>query len=111
MWTICDVTISVEEADHDLIDVVITTPVGRLEIMGLVSVIGRVLRIDGAHIGGDIRRGGLNRSGFHVVACKILREIDVDQIVIKGGARSTGKYRGKVPAAFRFPHGKGDPSC
>jgi hypothetical protein len=45
----------------------------------------------------------LGRAGLNAIGRKILEEADVDQIVIEGGTRTTGKNPGRPPKAFRFP--------
>jgi len=83
--------------------VAITTPVGVMQLLGTITVRGRVLHIDGAHVDG-LTPGALGRSGLHAIGRKLLVEADVDEIVIQGGTRTTGKCKGKKPKPIRFPH-------
>jgi hypothetical protein len=102
MWTTEDITVEIEDAEDSVMIVAITTPAGVVRICGSVTVVGRTLRIDGAHVGG-VSPGALGRAGLNVIAQKLLMEADVDEIVIQGSARTSGRYRGKVPRAIRFP--------
>ena len=103
MWSPADITVEIEDAEDSLMIVVITTPAGVVRICGSVSVVGRRLQIEGAHVGG-LAAGALGRAGLNAIAQKLMMEADVDEIVIQGGARTSGKYRGKIPRAIRFPH-------
>jgi hypothetical protein len=49
--------------------------------------------------------GALGRAGLNAIGRKLLEEADVDQIVIQGGARTTGRGKGRRPRPFRFPKG------
>ena len=103
MWSTDDITIEIEDAEDSLMVVAITTPAGIVRICGSVTVAGRVLHVDAAHVGG-LKPGDLGRVGLNAIGQKLLVEADVDEIVIQGGARTSGKYRGKIPRAIRFPH-------
>jgi hypothetical protein len=102
MWNGGEITIEVAAVDDDVMLVEITTPVGVVEVLGNVTQVGRVLHIRKAHIDG-LHPGALGRSGLNAICRKLMEEADVDQIVIEGSARSTGKSRGRVPKPFRYP--------
>ena len=80
----------------------VAVPVGVLELIGSFSRIGRVLHIEGAHVQG-LAPGALGRAGLNAIGRKLLKEPDVDEIVIQGGARTTGRNKGRLPRAIRFP--------
>ena len=80
----------------------ITCPAGCLGMIGSVSRVGRALHIDEAHIQG-LHPGALGRHGLNIIGCKFLAEADVEEIVIKGSARTTGKSPGERPREIRFP--------
>src|ERR1043166_1450726 len=102
MWIEADVTVEIDEADGDVMIAVITTPVGKLEIIGEVTRIGRVLHVRQAHVDG-LRPGALGRAGLNAVGRKLLVEADVDENIFEGGTRTTGKNAGRPPKPFRFP--------
>jgi hypothetical protein len=62
MWSAADVEIEIEDADPPVLLVKITTPAGIVDLIGSVAIVGRVMEIDGAHIGG-LAPGSLGRSG------------------------------------------------
>ena len=104
MWSEADVTVEIDQVDRDVMIVVITTPVGKLQIIGEVARNGRVLHVREAHAGG-LRPGALSRAGLNAIGRKLLVEADVDQIIIEGSVRTTGRNVGKHPTRFRFPNG------
>jgi hypothetical protein len=82
----------------------IETPAGRLEAVGELEQIGRTLYFRRAHIQG-LHKGALGRAGLNAIGAEILREAEVDAVVIEGGARTTGAgpKRGRRPPPFRYP--------
>jgi hypothetical protein len=102
MWNENDVVIDIEEVEETLMLVSITCPVGRLDMIGSVSRVGRVLHLDNAHIQG-LHPGTLGRHGLNSIGRKFLAEADVEEIVIKGSARTTGRNPGTRPREIRFP--------
>ena len=57
---------------------------------------GRVLRVDAAQIEG-LTPGAIGRAGINAALRKLLVEADVEQIVIQGAVRTTGKGQGRKP--------------
>ena len=102
MFALSEVQIEIEEAEHPVLIVVITTPVGKLEVSGAFTQIGRVLRLNDAHVQG-LSPGKLGRAGLNAIGAKLLVEADVDEIIIQGGARTTGEEAGKGPSAHPLP--------
>jgi hypothetical protein len=102
MWATDQISIEIEDADHPVAVVVIATPAGTLSLIGGISIIGRVMRIDRAHVEG-LEMGALGRAGLNAIGRKLLEVADVDEIIIQGGTRTTGRAQGKVPRPIRFP--------
>jgi hypothetical protein len=102
MWDASKITIESDLVDHPVMIVRISVPIGTLEVIGSISRIERVLHFDGVHIEG-LEPGALGRSGLNAIGRKLLEEADVDQIVIQGGTRSTGRSKGARPRPIRFP--------
>ena len=102
MWSPAQITVAITVAEHPAVIVEIGTPVGSVEILGMISQSGRVLYISEAHIQG-LSSGALGRSGLNAIGRKLLVEADVDQIVVQGSTRTTGRNKGRPPKAFRFP--------
>src|SRR5262245_304821 len=103
MWSLDQIGIEIDEAEPPLVIVRVTTPVGALELTGEVKRSGRILYCERVHIQG-LSAGALGRAGLNAIGRKILAEIDVDQIVLEGSTRTSGKGAGKTPRPIRFPH-------
>lgn len=105
MWESHRIDVEIDVVEDDEVIVVIGTPVGELQIVGSVSIVARVLRIERAHIQG-LHPGALGRAGLNAIGRKFLEEADVDKIIVQGGTRTTGRNKGRRPRAFVFPHGE-----
>lgn len=104
MFSPREIEIEVVAADDDTVLVSIYTPVGVIELLGIVRRTGRVLYVRRAHVGG-LAPGAVGRTGLNAIGRKLLEDADVDEIVIEGSARSTGRRKGCVPRVIRFPKG------
>ncbi len=102
MWSLHDIHVEIDAADHPVMIVVVTTPAGRIDLIGSVRRSGRALVIDDAHVQG-LTAGALGRRGLHAIGRKLLAEADVDEILIQGGTRTTGRTKGRAPRVIRFP--------
>jgi hypothetical protein len=103
MWDTDEIAVEIDLVDHPAMIVRITVPIGVLEVIGSISRVGRVLHFDGVHVQG-LTPGALGRAGLNAIGRKLLEEADVDQIVIQGGTRTTGRNKGKRPRPIRFPN-------
>jgi hypothetical protein len=104
MWTDDQITVEIEAADHPVMIVTITVPIGVIEMIGSVTRRGRVLHLDRVHVQG-LSPGALRRAGLNAIGRKLLEEADVNEIIIQGSARTTGRNKGKLPRPIRFPNG------
>lgn len=102
MWDSALIEVLLDDVEDDEVIVEIVTPVGTLEVAGCVSIIGRVLYVKGAHAQG-LTSGALKRAGLNAICRKVLEVANVDEIVIQGGVRTTGRNQGRPPKPFRFP--------
>ena len=102
MWPANEITVEIVEADGSVVIVDIATPVGTLTLIGSGSIDGHILRMDRVHVQG-LESGTLGRSGLNAIGRKLLELADVDQIIVQGGARTTGRGKGKIPRTIRFP--------
>jgi hypothetical protein len=106
VWQTDQISVEIDDVEHPVAVLVITTPVGTLNLVGSISIVGRVMRIDRAHVEG-LKFGALGRAGLNAIGRKLLELADVDQIVIQGGTRTTGRTKGKLPRPIRFPRQAG----
>ena len=102
MWTLDEIAIEIVDAENNTAEIEVWTPAGRLSIMGEVYRIGRVLHCTGVHVEG-LRPGALGRSGLNAIGRKLLLEADVDEIVIEGASRTTGRGEGRAPVRSGSP--------
>lgn len=111
MWSASKISVELDDASEGSIWIVrIDTPAGAIELIGEVIKVGRVLHVNRAHVQG-LSRGALGRAGLNTIGRKLLEEADVEEIIIQGGARTTGARPNRVPSAFRFPSCKGPSSA
>jgi hypothetical protein len=106
MWRTDQISVEIDDVEHPVLVLIITTPVGTLRLIGSISRVGRLMRIDRAHVEG-LNFGALGRAGLNAIGRKLLELADVDQIVIQGGTRTTGRTKAKVPRPIRFPRQAG----
>ena len=97
-----EITVEIHEVDGQIMLVEIKGPSFRLELIGEVFLSGRRLHVKKAHIQGA-SPGAIGRAGLNVIGRKLLSEADVDELVIQGGTRTTGRAQGRTPRPFRFP--------
>jgi hypothetical protein len=102
MWKSDQISVEIDDVEHPVAVLAITTPVGTLRLIGSISIVERIMRIDRAHVEG-LKMGSLGRTGLNAIGRKLLEVADVDEIVIQGGTRTTGRSNGKVPRPIRFP--------
>ena len=109
MWRTDQISVEIDDVEHPVAVLVITTPVGTLRLIGSISIVGRLMRIDRAHVEG-LNSGALGRAGLNAIGHKLRELADVDQIVIQGGTRTTGRTKANVPRPIRFPR-QADPDA
>jgi hypothetical protein len=102
MWNASAIVVEISEVEGNLVIAEIMTAIGRIQIAGEVAIEGRTLYLRRVHVQG-LYRGALGRTGLNAIGRKLLEEIDVDQIVIEGSTRTTGKNPARPPRPFRFP--------
>jgi hypothetical protein len=102
VWTTDQISIEIDDVDHPVAVIVITTPAGTLSVIGSIAIVGRAMRIDRAHVEG-LETGSLGRAGLNAIGRKLLEIADVDEIIVQGGTRTTGRTKGRAPRPIRFP--------
>lgn len=95
----------IEEIDGLVILIEVKTPLGRVEILGRSWLAGRTLLGAEVHLGG-LSANALGAAGLNAIAQKVLKDADVDSIIIQGGVRTSGRLIGKRPREFRYPRGR-----
>ena len=73
-----------------------------IERMGEISENGRTLLATGVHIVVRGPSGPLTKRTMEAIARRVMEEMDYDEIVVEGAARTTGARPGHRPRQFRF---------
>ena len=89
-------------SEGDLLTLRVATPVGWIEIMGDIDIIGRCLLVTGAHIQSEHGANLVGVTNLRVVAQAILERMDCDEARIEGATRTTGASPGHRPRDIRF---------
>ena len=105
MWSSSDVTFEIDDdgTEDPVVTVEVTTPDGKIVVMGEPREDGRTLIVERTHIHGV--GGGPNELGpakLRTVAQAILERMDYDGLVIEGAVRTTGAQKGRRPKPIRF---------
>ena len=115
MWSRADIRIRLDDGatDFPVVGVEIETPMGVIRIIGEVVEVGRRIVVEEAHIESETPAGasfdpaGVGVRNLIAIARAFLEEVDADEIIIKGGARTTGRGKGRRPKPFRYARGRG----
>jgi hypothetical protein len=102
MWGVDDIAVKIGLVDHPVMIVRITVPVGTLEVIGSVSKMGAP-SASTEPMSKVSLPGRSDGAGLNAIGRKLLEEADVDEIVIQGGARTTGRNKGARPRPIRYP--------
>ncbi|KQP34213.1 hypothetical protein ASF27_01205 [Methylobacterium sp. Leaf102] len=99
----CDVGIVVDHANSDdpIFTVAVQTPRGSLDVMAEVTLLGRTLVLTGLHIGGDPAEQW-GAAALRDIVQGVMEQLDVDEIHIVGGVRTTGANPGRAPRPRRL---------
>jgi hypothetical protein len=105
MWTLDELSCELDgTSEWPTVIVQITTPIGTVHLIGEVVRWDETMKVDRAHVQG-LWPGACQREGLNDIGRKLLEFLDVKELLIQGGARTTGRGKGRVPRAFKFPNG------
>ncbi|RVU12497.1 hypothetical protein [Methylobacterium oryzihabitans] len=105
MFEPSEIFIDIDEADDHTVILRITLPIGTIDLMGEVLIVGDEFHLNQAHIGG-LTAGALRLEGLLDIARKLLEELEdlgVSRIYIQGATRTTGRNPGRPPKRLRYP--------
>ncbi len=99
----------IEEADSegDIFTITFSTPAGRVWIIGAVELEDlddgrRRIVLRGAHMHSESGARSVGVSNLRAMAELLLERTHYDEVLIEGGARTTGAYPGHTPRPLRF---------
>jgi hypothetical protein len=82
--------------------------IGRIDVVTRAEILpGRELFLSEFHIHGDGDPVKLGRDGLNALAQVIMEDLDVEQISVQGGIRTTGLRPGHAPKLVRFGRRRG----
>jgi hypothetical protein len=102
MWSLDQIRLQIDEVDRDVVLVTISTPAGDIHLAAEVRLAGRTLYCTHVHAQG-LHAGAVGRAGLNAIGRKLLVEANVEEIVIEGSTRTTGRGKGRTPRRIRFP--------
>jgi len=105
VWTVADLEIAILDplSAGSVLTVQISTPAGPLLVMAEVESYDRELVLAGLHIQAEtLGPNSLGWARLRQIARALAEKADVDCIVIKGAARTTGAGPGRTPSQLRF---------
>jgi hypothetical protein len=106
----CNTTWEPAQIAFDLVDdmttdpvvtVTVDTPAGVLKLMAEPERVGRTLVLHGLHLQ-DLSPNAIGPANLIVLAHVVMQRMDVDELVVEGGLRTTGANPGRRPRVLRF---------
>jgi hypothetical protein len=92
-----------ETTDHPVATLTIDTPAGRLFVMAEAVQSGRTMLLSGLHVHGEHTRANrIGAANLLVLIPAFMELMDVDELVVTGGTRTTGAHPGQTPRRIRF---------
>jgi hypothetical protein len=104
-WTVADIEIAIvdEMSAGSILMERMSTPVGELVMMAEIESSGPELVLAGLHIQTEtLRPNSLGWARLRQVARVVAEKVDVDAVIVKGAARTTGAHHGRIPGHLRF---------
>ena len=102
MWSPDRITVEIVDADHPVLEVVVTTPIGAMSQVASASIVGRVLRLDGVHVGG-LAPGTLGEPASTPLAGNYWKSPMSTKSSFRAALERRGSTRAKSPVRSGFP--------
>jgi hypothetical protein len=92
-----------ETTEHPVATMIIDTPVGRLSVMAVPTRHGRSLTLRGLHVQSEtVDRNAIGPANLAFMVRAFMEVMDLDELVVAGGLRTTGANPGRTPRERRF---------
>ncbi|HTB43827.1 MAG TPA: hypothetical protein VK741_09400 [Acetobacteraceae bacterium] len=89
--------------EHPVVTVTIASPAGELRAMATPSQVGRSLILAGLHMHGELTSANqVGPANLIVLAQAVMEMMDVDELVVTAGLRTTGANPGPRQNRIRF---------
>jgi len=105
LWGHNEVAITLwdDMVDHPVVTAKVDTPAGELRVMAVPSLVGRTLVLTGLHIHGELTSANhVGAANLIVVAQVLMEMMDVDELIVAAGIRTTGANPGPRPGRIRI---------
>jgi hypothetical protein len=103
MWEPAQITFDlVDDMTTDpVVTVTVHTPAGVLKLMAEPERVGRTLVLHGLHLQ-DLSPNAIGAANLIVLAHVVMQRMDIDELIVEGGLRTTGANPGRRPRVLRF---------
>jgi hypothetical protein len=92
-----------DTTDHPIVTVTIDTPAGQLSAMAEPIRNGRSLLLRGLHVQSEtVGRNTIGAANLTFMVRAFMEVMDLDELVVAGGLRTTGANPGRTPRERRF---------
>jgi hypothetical protein len=89
--------------DHPVVTARVDTPAGELRVMAVPSQVGRTMLLTSLHMHGELTSANQVGAANLIVVVQVLMEMmDVDELFVTAGLRTTGANPGSRPRRIRF---------
>jgi hypothetical protein len=98
-----------DASQHPVATLTIETPVGLLMVMAEAEKRGRSLSLKGLHVQSQgAGRNSVGPANLNFIVRVFMEVMDIDELVVTGGVRTTGANPGRPPRERRFTRGDTD---
>jgi hypothetical protein len=92
-----------DTTSHPIVNLVVETPSGRLVVMDEPFQMGRTMMLGGLHMHGeDVGANQVGVANLQTIVQALLEVMDLDELLVTGGVRTTGASPGSAPRTIRF---------
>jgi hypothetical protein len=92
-----------DATDHPVTTLTVDTPAGRLIVMATCLQSRRSMTLLGLHAHGEtVGANAIGAANLAVIARAFMELMDLDELVVAGGTRTTGANPSRIPRRIRF---------
>jgi hypothetical protein len=105
LWRRDQIRFDLEDAttQHPVATVSIETPVGRLSVIAEVARLAGTLMLLGLHVQSEtVDVNAIGPGNLRLIVHAFMELMDLDELVVTGGFRTTGARPGRTPRERRF---------
>jgi hypothetical protein len=105
LWRRDQIRFDLEDANtqHPVAVVAIETPAGRLSVMAEVARLAGTLMLLGMHVQSEtVEVNAIGPGNLRQIVIAFMERMDLDELVVTGGLRTTGAHPGRTPRERRF---------